>query len=332
MSTSSRSLRSSGHLGRRALPVLLGLPLLARASRAASWPERPVEIIVPFPPGGGVDLTARIATRFLEKYAGGKSFIVVNRPGAGGEIGWGAVADAKPDGYTLGLLNAPNILTIPIERPTPRFQLDSFALIANLADDPVTLSVHSASPIRTIADFIVAAKAKPGELTYGTAGIGAVGHIAMMSLARAAAIRAEHIPFQGASAVATALLGRQIDIATTTFAESASFVSGKAGWRILGVMSPTRLSAMPELPTFVESGVLVEVGSQRGLAAPRGTPPDVMAAISGAVDKMVEDPDFKATMATSSLPLRVMKADAYAMHLKELEADLRGLWGTHPWR
>jgi tripartite-type tricarboxylate transporter receptor subunit TctC len=97
-------------------------------------------------------------------------------------------------------------------------------------------------------------------------------------------------------------------------------------------MSPKRLEAMPELPTFVESGIPVEVGSQRGLAAPRGTPPEVMAAMFAAVDKMVADPEFTAAMATSSLPLRVMRADAYAAHLKKLEADLRNLWATHPWK
>ncbi|HEY8614119.1 MAG TPA: tripartite tricarboxylate transporter substrate binding protein [Roseomonas sp.] len=322
----------NGRIARRSLAALLATPFLARHARAATWPERPVEIVVPFTPGGGVDLTARIAARFLDKHTGGKGFVVVNRPGAGGEVGWGAVADARPDGYTLGLLNAPNILTIPIERSTPRFTLDSFALIANLADDPVTLSVHASSPIMSVAELIATAKEKPGQLTYGTAGIGAVGHIAMMSLARAAGITAEHIPFQGASGVAAALLGRQIAIATTTFAESVSFARGKTEWRILGVMSPKRLEAMPELPTFVESGIPVEVGSQRGLAAPRGTPPEVMAAMFAAVDKMVADPEFTAAMATSSLPLRVMRADAYAAHLKKLEADLRNLWATHPWK
>jgi tripartite-type tricarboxylate transporter receptor subunit TctC len=182
----------NGRIARRSLAALLATPFLARHARAATWPERPVEIVVPFTPGGGVDLTARIAARFLDKHTGGKGFVVVNRPGAGGEVGWGAVADARPDGYTLGLLNAPNILTIPIERSTPRFTLDSFALIANLADDPVTLSVHASSPIMSVAELIATAKEKPGQLTYGTAGIGAVGHIAMMSLAGAADCHCHH--------------------------------------------------------------------------------------------------------------------------------------------
>ncbi|MBR0667582.1 tripartite tricarboxylate transporter substrate binding protein [Roseomonas hellenica] len=324
--------RQATPITRRTVAALLATPFLSRGSLAAAWPERPVEIIVPFTPGGGVDLTARIAARFLDKHAGGRGFVVLNRPGAGGEVGWGAVADARPDGHTLGLLNAPNILTLPIERASPRFRLDSFALIANIADDPVTLSVHASSPIRTIEDLVAAARARPGHLTYGTAGIGAVGHIAMMSLTRATGIAAEHIPFQGASGVASALLGRQIDIATTTFAESLGFARGQSDWRILGVMSPRRLTAMPDLPTLAEAGIQVEVGSQRGLGAPRATPPEVIAAIEAAVDKMVADPDFAVAMAASSLPMRVMKANAYTAHLTNLEADLRSLWATHPWR
>jgi tripartite-type tricarboxylate transporter receptor subunit TctC len=322
----------TGRLTRRSLGALAAAPFLAGRARAATWPERPVEIVVPFTPGGGVDLTARIAARFLDKHMGGQGFVVVNRPGAGGEIGWGAVADARPDGYTLGLLNAPNILAIPIERAQPRFTLSSFSLIANLADDPVTISVRSSSPIRSIRDFVTAAKNRNGELTYGTAGIGAVGHIAMLSLARAAGINAEHIPFQGASGVATALLGGQIDVATTTFAESVAFAKGKADWRILGVMAPERLADMPELPTFKEAGVQVEVGSQRGLGAPAGISPEVAAALSAGIDKMVADPDFAAVMATSSLPIRVMTSAVYAEHLRKLEGDLRTLWATHPWK
>jgi tripartite-type tricarboxylate transporter receptor subunit TctC len=322
----------TSRLTRRNFGALAAVPLLASRARAAAWPERPVEIIVPFTPGGGVDLTARIAARFLDKHVGGRGFVVVNRPGAGGEIGWGAVADARPDGYTLGLLNAPNILAIPIERAQPRFTLNSFSLIANLADDPVTISVRSSSPIRSIRDFITAAKNRNGELTYGTAGIGAVGHIAMLSLARATDIKAEHVPFQGASGVATALLGGQIDVATTTFAESVAFAKGKADWRILGVMAPERLTDMPELPTFKEAGVQVEVGSQRGLGAPAGISPEAAAALSAGIDKMVADPDFVAVMASSSLPIRVMTSAAYAAHLRKLEADLRALWATHPWK
>jgi len=318
-------------IGRRALLPLGGAAaLLAPRLARAGWPERPVEITVPFTPGGGVDLTARISARFLEKHTGGKPFLVVNRPGAGGELGWGAVAEARPDGHSLALLNAPNIMAIPIERRA-RFTLDSFALIAAMVDDPVTISVQADSPYRSLPDLLAALRARPGRLTYGTAGIGAVGHIAMLTLGRAAGVTAEHVPFQGASNVATALLGRQIDIATTTFAEARPFAGGP-GWRVLAVMSPQRLPALPELPTMRELGIPAEMGSIRGLGAPRGTPPDTLAAIAEAVDRMAQDPDYKAALQQASLPERYLPAAGYAALLAGMNRDLQALWQTHPWR
>jgi tripartite-type tricarboxylate transporter receptor subunit TctC len=318
-------------LRRRALLPILAAPLLAPRLAHAAWPERPVEIVVPFTPGGGVDLTARIAARFLEKHTGGKPFVVVNRPGAGGELGWAAVAEARPDGHMLALLNAPNIMAIPIERRA-RFTMDSFAFIAALVDDPVTISVHAQSPHRTMQDLLAAMRARPGQMTYGTAGIGAVGHIAFLTLARATGISAEHVPFQGASNVATALLGRQIDVATTTVAESTQFMTGGSAWRVLGVMSPRRLEALPELPTMREMGIAAEMGSIRGLGAPRGTPPAVIAEVSAAVDRMVRDPEYQAALRQSSLPARYLPTEGYVALLGAMDRDLQALWQTNPWR
>jgi tripartite-type tricarboxylate transporter receptor subunit TctC len=319
-------------LTRRALPPLAAASLALRPGAArANWPERPVEIVVPFPPGGGVDLTARIAARFLEKHTGGKPFVVINRPGAGGEVGWASVAEARPDGHTLALLNAPNIMAIPIERRS-RFTMDSFAFIAALVDDPVTISVHGTSSHRSMADLLGAMRARPGQMTYGTAGIGAVGHIAFLTLARATGVTAEHVPFQGAANVATALLGRQIDMATTTIAESRQFMSGGSDWRVLGVMSPQRIEGLPELPTLRELGIAAEMGSIRGLGAPRGTPAAVVSAISGAVDRMARDPEYQAALRQASLPARYLPSEGYAALLAAMDRDLQSLWQTHPWR
>jgi tripartite-type tricarboxylate transporter receptor subunit TctC len=319
-------------LSRRALLPLAAASLALRPGAArANWPERPVEIVVPFPPGGGVDLTARVAARFLDKHAGGKPFVVINRPGAGGEVGWASVADARPDGHTLALLNAPNIMAIPIERRS-RFTMESFAFVAALVDDPVTISVHSSSPHRTMADLLAAMRARPGQMTYGTAGIGAVDHIAFLTLARATGITAEHVPFQGAANVATALLGRQIDLATTTVAESRQFMSGGADWRVLGVMSPQRIEALPELPTMREMGIAAEMGSIRGLGAPRGTPAEVVAAIAGAVERTAKDPEYQAALRQASLPARYLPTQGYTALLASMDRDLKSLWQTHPWR
>lgn len=331
MSDDGKAPRAATFLAARR--TVLALPLIAAGIRKAhaAWPERPVEIVVPFAPGGGVDMTARIAARFLEKHTGGKPFVVINRPGAGGEIGWAAVADARPDGHTLALLNAPNVMAIPIERRS-RFTLDSFALLACMVDDPVTISVHAESPYRSMQDLVAALRARPGHMSYGTAGVAAVGHIGFMTLARAANVSAIHVPFQGASQVAPALLGKQIDIATTTFAETRQFMSGGAPWRVLAVMSPNRLEAMPDLPTMRETGIDAEMGSIRGLGAPRATPPALIAEMSSAIGRMAQDPDYRAALAQASLPARFLPRDQYTALLAGMNRDLEELWKSNPWQ
>ncbi|RZI97259.1 MAG: tripartite tricarboxylate transporter substrate binding protein, partial [Rubrivivax sp.] len=232
----------------------------------AAFPDRPITIVVPFSAGGGTDLTARLLARSMEKH-GGQSVVVVNRVGAGGEIGMAAVANAPADGYTLSIINTPNTLTIPIERAA-KFNLASFDLLANVVDDPATLSVNASTGIRSVQDLVAAAKKSPDTLTYGTAGIGSAGHISMLMLEKAAGIKLRHVPFKGTSDVATALLGNHIDVATANLGEALAFSKGK-DWRILGQMAPRRSPMARDLPTFAEAGFALESGSLRGLGAPR---------------------------------------------------------------
>jgi tripartite-type tricarboxylate transporter receptor subunit TctC len=315
---------------RSCLAALAALPLLAvpRAARAA-WPERPVTVVVPFAAGGGTDLTARLLARFLERHAG-RPVVVQNRAGAGGEIGMAAVAEAAPDGYTLCILNTPNVLTIPIERQA-RFRLESFVPLANLVDDPGTLSVHADSPVRSVADLLAAMRAAPGRVTYGTAGVGSAGHIAMLLVGRAAGVEGTHIPFSGTSLVANALLARQIDVATANFGEAIGFARGGGAWRILGVMAAERLAAAPDLPTFAEAGLPVQTGSLRGLGAPRGTPPETVAAILRALDAVMADPEYRAAMEGAAQAIRYVRGAEYAALLRGMEAELRALWAATPW-
>jgi tripartite-type tricarboxylate transporter receptor subunit TctC len=183
-----------------------------------------------------------------------------------------------------------------------------------------------------MADLLAAMRARPGQMTYGTAGIGAVGHIAFLTLARATGVSAEHVPFQGASNVATALLGRQIDLATTTVAESRQFISGGSDWRVLGVMSPQRVEGLPDLPTMHEMGIAAEMGSIRGLGAPRGTPPALVSEIAAAVDRMAKDPEYEAALRQASLPARYLPSQGYTALLAAMDEGLKSLWQTHPWR
>jgi tripartite-type tricarboxylate transporter receptor subunit TctC len=313
-----------------AFAALAALATLAVPSAYAAWPERPVQLVVPFAAGGGTDVTARLLGRFLERHTGGRPVVVQNRAGAGGEVGMAAVAEAAPDGHTLVILNTPNVLTIPIERAA-RFRLDSFVPIANLVDDPATLSVHATSPIRSVAELVQAMKREPGRITFGTAGVGSAGHIAMLLVGRAAGVEGTHVPFGGSSQVANALLGRQIDIATANFGEAIGFARGGDQWRILGVMAPGRLEATPELPTFAEAGIPVQTGSLRGLGAPRGTPPEVVAEITRALDAVMADPEYRAVMTQATQAIRYVKGAEYEALLRGMEAELRALWAATPW-
>jgi len=222
---------------RRGLFAALGAMVAAPRLARAAWPERPLQLIVPFAAGGGTDISARTMAQFLERELG-QPVVVQNRPGAGGEIGLSAIADARPDGYTIGIINTPGIVTIPIER-TPRWSLASFTFIAGVVEDPTTFAVHPESPIRGITDLVAAAKAKPGEVTVGTQGVGSAGHISTLLLEQAAGIRFECVSYAGSAPAAVALLRRDIQVTTASLGESLTFAQQQP-WRVLGLMSSAR--------------------------------------------------------------------------------------------
>lgn len=309
--------------------AVLGLAAsLVSVAAAAAYPERAITIVVPFTAGGGTDLTARLLARSMEKHAG-QAVVVVNRAGAGGEIGMAAVAAAPADGYTLSILNTPNTLTIPIER-TARFKLESFDLLANVVDDPATLSVHAAGPIRSVQDLVAAAQKAPNTLTYGTAGIGSAGHISMLMLEKAAGIQMRHVPFRGTADVATALLGGHIDVATANLGEALSFSKGKA-WRILGQMAPRRSPMARDLPTFADAGYTLESGSLRGLGAPHGMSAETSKALLAIIDKAIADPEFQAAALKAEQDVRYLRQDDYRVLMTDMKKRFESLWTTSPW-
>lgn len=306
-----------------------GLLLCAAALQAhAAFPDKPITIVVPFSAGGGTDLTARLLARALEKHAG-QAVVVVNKAGAGGEIGMAQVATAPADGYQLAIINTPNALTIPIER-NARFGLGSFELLANVMDDPATLSVNGNSSIRSVPDLVAAARKAPDTLTYGTAGVGSAGHISMLMLEKAAGIRLRHVPFKGTSEVAAALLGGHVDVATANLGEALVFAKGKE-WRILGQMAPRRSTMARELPTFAEAGYPLESGSLRGLGAPRGLAPDTAKALLALIDKAVNDPDFRAAALQAQQDVRYLRQPEYLNLMTDMKKRFESLWSTSPW-
>ncbi|HET7730855.1 MAG TPA: tripartite tricarboxylate transporter substrate binding protein [Usitatibacter sp.] len=307
------------------------LALLAPAAAPAAWPERPITMIIAYSPGGGTDIVARAMVPYIEKYLGGGAKIVVqNRPGAGGEIGFTALAAAPPDGYTIGFVNTPNVLTIPIERKT-QYQWNSFDLLGNIVDDPGNFSVHAESPVKSLADLAALARSKPGEVTVGTTGVGSDDHLAMLLFQRIANVRMNHIPMKGAADVRTGIVGRQIDVAAMNIGEAMQASAGGAPMRHLGQMSAARTTLAPNVPTFKEQGYAIELASLRGMAAPKGLPADVREKLVKAVQQAAADPEFQAKAVGFYSPIRYLSPAQFEAVMRAADAEFRQLFKEMPW-
>ena len=306
----------------------LAAPRLALAQ--GGFPDRPLAMVLAFPAGGGTDVAARPLARIMEKYLG-QPIVVSNRPGASGEIGFTELARSKPDGYTIGFINTPTIVTIPLERPATRFRLDDFAPVLNIVDDPGAIWVRPDSPLRNLADLVEEARRRPGQVSYGTSGIGSDDHLAVLALERVTGTRFLHVPFAGGAPVRTATLSRQIDLAVTNIGEAiGDFRQGL--FRPLGQMGTARWPVMADVPTFREQGFDVVEGSMRGLAAPAGLPRPVLDRLVDAARRAAEDPEWQAVATQLALPLRLLGPDEYRGELVAMQAHYEKLWAEHPWK
>ncbi len=304
---------------------------LGAAGALAAYPDKPINMVVAYSPGGGTDLVARAIAPYIEKYLGNNARIVVmNRPGAGGEIGFAALANAPPDGYTIGFINTPNVITIPIERKA-QYSADKFELLGNIVDDPGNFSVHNDSPVKSLKDLAELAKSKPGEITVGTTGIGSDDHLAMLLFEKQAGVKMNHIPMKGAADVRTGIVGKQIDVAAMNIGEAMQAAAGGAPMRQLGTMSLARSSLSPSIPTFAEQGYKFEMASLRGMAAPKGIPADVKQALVTAIQKAANDPEFQAKAVTYYAPLRYLGPADFDRVFKQTEVEFRAMWKEIPW-
>jgi tripartite-type tricarboxylate transporter receptor subunit TctC len=308
--------------------MALGLPGIARA---ADYPDKPITMLVSYAPGGGSDVVVRMLASYIEKELGNDAKIVtLNKPGAGGAIGFAELARSPADGYTIGLINTPNVLTIPIERKT-LFNWQSFDLLGNIVDDPGNFAVHTDSPFKTLRELADFARTHPNEVSVGTTGTGSDDHLAMLMFQKATGVQLNHIPYKGAAEVRTALQSRQIVVGAINIGEALQFAKGGVSLRNLGVMSPTRSPLAPNVPTFREQGFDINLASLRGLAAPKGLPPEVREKLVGAVQRAIADPKFHAQAATIFAPLRYLPPVKYAEELRDGEAQFRQLWKDMPW-
>ena len=266
-----------------------------------SFPNKPINLIVPFPPGGAADQPSRLISQALFN-VWQQPTVVLTKPGAGGAIGAAYVANSAPDGYTLLATNPSMIIVPEADKMFGRqatFDINNFAPLALLVADPIVLVVKSDSPWKTYKDFIADAKAKPGEITYGSSGAYSASHIPIEMLANAANIKLRHIPFAGGGPAILAVLGGHI--ATTASSPTAVVNQIKSGaLRALVVTGNKRLASLPDVPTAIELGFKdAEFYLWIGLFAPNKTPENILQNIRADLQKAItQDNGFIQNMHT----------------------------------
>jgi tripartite-type tricarboxylate transporter receptor subunit TctC len=281
----------------------------ALAAAQESYPAHPITLVVPFPPGGVADIVGRPFADALSREL--KTPVVIeNKPGAGGGIGMGMVAKAKPDGYTL-LLALSSISILPeadkVLGRAPLYRLDQFAPIARLTADPTVLAVRADSRWNTLQEFIDDARKRPGAITYGSSGNYGTMHMPMEMLAHAADIKLLHVPFTGGGPAVVALLGGQVDALST--GPSTVLQHVKAGKvRVLASWGDHRLASLPDVRTLSESGYDAVFFQWSGLFAPAGTPAPIIARLREAARIAAADSRFASTLATVETPVAYLDA------------------------
>jgi tripartite-type tricarboxylate transporter receptor subunit TctC len=258
---------------------------------AAGYPERPITLVAPYPAGGAADVLSRVLGKKLEEQLG-QTVIVDNRPGAGTAIGAAAVANAKPDGYTL-LLSSNSTFTLNpvLQHKLPYDPVKSFEPLALVANLPLVVLVNPAVDVHNLAQLAAAAKAAPNKYLYASFGNGTVSNFAGEMFNAAAGLKMTHVPYRGSAPAMTDLIGGQVPVSFDSVVAAAPHLkSGKI--RALAVTTPKRSALLPDVPTVAESGYPgYEIGSWIALVAPRGLPPDVKARLDKALASVMANAD-----------------------------------------
>ncbi len=277
-----------------ATPVL---PAIAQAP-AGAWPQRPIELIVPFAAGGGTDVLARALAEVARKHLP-QDLIVLNRAGASGAVGWTELANARPDGYKIGIITVE--LTMIPHMGLTKISSDAVQPVARLNADPATIAVRADSPYRSIEELIAVARKDEAAVRIGNAGPGSLGHLAAAALQDKAGVKFNHAPYRGANPAVLDLLGGHIEAVAVTPVEVATYVAaGKI--RPLAIMAEQRIQAGWEaVPTLKERGIDLLIGGWRGLAVPRNTPDAVVQTLRKAMALTLKDPVLRETMAKQNM-------------------------------
>jgi tripartite-type tricarboxylate transporter receptor subunit TctC len=313
-----------------AIAVLL---LLAVSGTAfAAYPTKPVTMIVAYAAGGSTDILARVTAKYLEEELK-QPFVVVNRSGASGSVGFTAIAKADPDGYTIGLINLSGVIVNPIVQPdVVRYRITDFAGIANVVTDPGIFCVRADSPIKTLDEFIAAAKANPGNLSISHEGAGAGDHLGVTEFMKQAGVELNPVPFEGDAPAKAAILGGHIDALAVNVSEVAEMIN-TGQLRGLAVQSGKRSAELPDIPTFAELGfpTVMQGTASRGFAAPKDIPADALETLVNAMRKIVANPEYQAELKKLNMPIDFVPGQEFTNLLLEQDKLWSELWKTSPW-
>jgi len=305
----------------RIVLLILASAIIAAAARAQDYPSHTITLLHGFPPGGNVDVLARITADEMSKGLS-QGIVVEPRPGVVGSIAAEAVARSRPDGYTLLFLPSAHAVTAAIYKSLKYKPVDDFAWISTVSFYPFVMVVRKDSKIASLDDLLREAKAAPGRLSYGSTGVGSIHHMTVELLANATGVKFLNVPYRGEGQVITGLLGGQIDFAVATVTVVAPNIeSGEL--RALGVTSKTRWKDLPNVPTFDEAGVPgYEVISWSGFAAPAGTPQPIVDRLNAEVRRTLSVPSVKSRIEDLGGDARPTAPD----EMRELVARQVALW------
>jgi tripartite-type tricarboxylate transporter receptor subunit TctC len=273
---------------------------------AQNYPTKPVMLQVPYPAGGSSDVGARIVASIAEKDFG-QPIVVINKAGAGGQVGWTELARQKPDGYYLGAINLPHLLTAILDpERKATFKAEDIVPIISQALDPTTISVRTDSPWKNLKDLIDDAKKRPGQIAAGIVGYLQDDEIGYLQMAEAGGFKMRLVYFDGAAPARTALLGKNVDVLFCTVADMYSFWKG-GKCRILVVMDKERNKFYPDVPTTAEAGYPTVISaSTRGIAAPKGLPDAITKKLQGVFKKAMESREHLDKLEAAGMPVKIM--------------------------
>jgi tripartite-type tricarboxylate transporter receptor subunit TctC len=287
---------------RRFLPLAMAgfaLPAISRMAVAQAYPSRPVRVVVGYPPGGPIDIVARLVGQALSERMG-QQFVIENRPGAGGNVGAGTVVRAPADGYTLLLVGSNNFINATLYDNLGFKFIRDIAPVGSIARTPLVMEVHQSVPANSVPEFIAYAKANPGRLNMASGGVGTPVHMAGELFKMMAGVSIVHVPYRGSAPALTDLIGGQVQVMFDTVSSSIEHIRA-AKLRPLAVTTATRLGVLPGVPTVAEALPGYEVISVQGIGAPRNTPSEIVKRLHTVLSNALGDATIKARFAELSI-------------------------------